>query len=125
MDCGGGDFAVKRTTKWALRLVAAVVLAVPMWWMTLGIFMALPYGASMWTAAWLMEAKPPRATADRRLWYCTSRPIEAKDSWWGCHYELKDGERFIQYRVFGLEEWPIDVVYGPDGDSRTVFESYE
>lgn len=116
---------MKHATKWLLRAVAAVALGVPMWWMTLGLFEALPYGASMWTSAWLMNAKPPRETVDRRLWYCTSRPIEAKDSWWGRAYELKDGERFIQYRVFGLESWPIDVVHGPDGDTRIVFESYE
>ncbi len=48
-----------------------------------------------------------------------------KGSWWGRTYELKDGERFIQYRAFGLEEWPLDVVYGPDGDTRAVFESCE
>ena len=116
---------MKRTTKWALRLAAALVLAVPMWWMKLGLFMALPYGASMWTSAWLDKTKPPRETVNRRLWYCASRPIEAKDSWWGRNYKLKDGERFIQYRVFGLESWPIDIVYGPDGDTRIVFESYE
>lgn len=119
---------MKRATQWTLRVVAAVVLAVPMWWMTLGIFIAMPYGVAIWTSDWITKTMPPketRETVDRRLWYCTSHPIEMKESWWGHYYELQDGEYCIQYRVFGLPMCPIDIVYGPDGDTRIVFESYE
>lgn len=116
---------MKRATQWCLRAVAAVAMAVPMWWMTLGLFEALPYGTAIRTSKWLWQAQPSRETVDRRLWYCTSRPIEMKDSLWGRGYELQDGESCIQYRVFGHPFCPIDVVYGPDGDIRTVFESYE
>ncbi|MBQ7251226.1 MAG: hypothetical protein IJS32_01335 [Kiritimatiellae bacterium] len=59
------------------------------------------------------------------MYGCKEGAREAKGSWWERTYELKDGERFIQYRAFGLEEWPLDVVYGPDGDTRAVFESCE
>lgn len=116
---------MKPLTQWFLRAAAAVALAVPMWWMTLGLTMALPYGVAIRTSDWLKQTEAPRVTVDRRLWYCTSRPIEMKDSWWGRDYELQDGERCIQYRVFGLPDCPIDIVYGPDGHVRRVFESYE
>ena len=111
--------------KWALRALAAVAAAVPLWGATLGIFTAWPYGAAEWTSRWLRMEKPSKVTADRRLWFCSAREIEMKDSWWGCHYELREGEWCVQYRVFGSGEWPIDVVYGPEGRVRVVFDSYE
>lgn len=116
---------MKRATQWTLRVVAAVGLAVPMWWMTLGIFIAMPYGVAIRTSKWITKTMPPKVTLERHLWYCTSRPIEMKKSLLGCYYELQDGEYCIQHRVFGLPMCPIDVVYGPDGDTRIVFESYE
>lgn len=111
--------------KWAVRALAAIVLAVLFWWATVGICMAWPYGAASWTSAWLWKVKPSKETVDRRLWFCSSREIEMKESWWGCHYELQEGEWCVQYRVFGSGEWPIDVVYGPEGRVRVVFDSYE
>ena len=116
---------MRAALKWFLRGLAVLALGLLLWGATLGVSAALPYGAAIWSSEWLEHAKPLRETADRRLWYCTSRPIEMKDSLWGCHYELQTGERCVQYRVFGSREWPIDVVYGPDGHVRRVFESYE
>ena len=116
---------MRRAVKWVLRGVEVVVLAFLSWGATLGIFMAWPYGTANWTSAWLGKARPSKETVDRRLWFCSAREIEMKDSWWGCNYELKEGEWCVQYRVFGSGEWPIDVVYGPEGRVRVVFESYE
>ena len=116
---------MRSAVKWLLQGLAVLALAILLWGATLGVSVALPYGAAIWSSEWLKHVKPSRETADCRLWYCTSRPIEMKDSWWGRNYELQDGEQCIQYRVFGLSEWPIDVVYGPDGHVRRVFESYE
>ena len=116
---------MRRAFQWLLRGLAVLALAAALWMATLGISAALPYGAAIWSSGWLEHAKPSQETADRRLWYCTSRPIEMKDSCWGRNYELQNGEQCIQYRVFGSREWSIDVVYGPDGHVRWVFESYE
>ncbi|MBQ9344688.1 MAG: hypothetical protein IJT88_05685 [Kiritimatiellae bacterium] len=111
--------------KWVLRGVEAVVLAVLFWGATLGFQGAWPYGVANWTSAWLGKAKPAKEKVDRRLWFCSALEIEMKDSWWGRNYVLQEGEWCVQYRVFGSEEWPIDVVYGPEGRVRVVFDSYE
>lgn len=116
---------MRAALKWFLRELAVLALAILLWGTTLGVSVALPYGAAIWSSEWLEHAKPSRETADRRLWFCRAHPIEMKDSLWGWHYDLQTGERCIQYRVFGLPEWSIDVVYGPDGHVRWVFESYE
>ena len=110
---------------WLARGTGVVVMAFLFWLATLGFDGAWPYGAANWTAAWLVNTKPARVTAERWLWFCSSREIEMKDSLWGRNYELQEGERCVQYRVFGREDWPIDVVYGPEGQMRRVFESYE
>ena len=116
---------MKSAWKWGMRAEAVVLLAFLFWGATLGIFMAWPYGAANWTSAWLENARPPKETVDRRLWFCSSREIEMKDSLWGRDYELQEGEWCVQYRVFGCGEWPFDVVYGPEGRVRMVFDSYE
>ena len=116
---------MKGVAKWLLRIVAAVALAVLLRGATLGIFVAGLYGTANWTDAWLDSAKPPRKTVDRRLWYCSKRPIEMKDSLWGRGYELQEGETCIQYRVFARPDWPIDVVYTPGHRVLHSFESYE
>ncbi|MBP5787243.1 MAG: hypothetical protein J6Y19_05470 [Kiritimatiellae bacterium] len=108
------------------RGAATAALTWVLWWATMLLFMGgVPYGAAVVSSSWLWHAKPTRERADRRLWFCTSRPIEMEDSLWGRNYELKEGERCIQYRVFGSGDCPIDVVYGPEGRVRMVFESYE
>lgn len=116
---------MKSVAKWTLRIVAAVALAALLRGATLGLFVAAPYGTANWTDAWLDSAKPSRHTVDRRLWYCSKHPIEMKDSLWGCHYELREGEYCIQYRVFARPDWPIDVVYTPAHRVLHSFESYE
>ena len=117
---------MKGAGKWLARGVGTAVVAFLFWVATLGFEGAWPYGAANWASAWLDNAKPERETADRRLWFCTSREIEMEESLWGRgYYELQEGERCVQYRVFGSEEWPIDVVYGEEGNVVRVFESYE
>ncbi len=116
---------MRSALKWVLRGVEVVVLAFLFWVATLGFQGAWPYGVANWTSAWLWKAKPSKETADHRLWFCSAREIEMKDSLWGRDYELQEGEWCVQYRVFGKEDWPIDVVYGPEGRVREVFDSYE
>ncbi len=116
---------MKGAGKWLARGVGTAVVAFLFWVAMLGFQVALPYGVANWTSAWLNNAKPPRETVDQRLRFCSAREIEMKDSLWGRNYELQEGERCVQYRVFGRGEWPIDVVYGPEGQMRVVFESYE
>ena len=116
---------MKSVAKWLLRIAAAVALAVLLWGATLGIFVAGPYGTANWTDAWLDHAKPSRETADRRLWYCSKRPLEMKGSFWENGYEHQEGETCIQYRVFALPDWPIDVVYTPDNRLLHSSETYE
>lgn len=110
---------------WVSRVVGAVAVAFLFWVATLGFEGAWPYGVANWTVAWLENAKPAKETVDRRLWFCPAREIAMEESLWGRGYELQEGERCVQYRVFGSEEWPIDVVYGAEGRVERVFESYE
>jgi len=116
---------VKGAGKWLARGVGTAVVAFLFWVATLGFQGVWPYGVANWASAWLENAKPSKETADRRLWFCSAREIKMEDSLWGRWYELQEGERCVQYRVFGSGEWPIDVVYGPEGRVREVFDSYE
>ena len=115
----------KGAGRWTVRVVGTVAVAFLFWVATLGLQGAWPYGAANWASAWVKNAKPPKEKVDRRLWFCPSREIKMEDSLWGRGFALQEGERCVQYRVFGSEEWPIDVVYGPEGRVREVFESYE
>lgn len=55
----------------------------------------------------------------------SSHEIAPKDSMWGSRYNLKPGERMVQYRILWHENCPLDVVYDDADRVQAVFTSYE
>lgn len=53
----------------------------------------------------------------------TTKQIHPTNSGWGSHYELKNGERMIQYMI--LFRSPLDVVYDSNDFVKAIFTSYE
>ncbi len=84
---------------------------------------AIPYFYCLARESSWLQAKT-EAELDRKMFmFYSKRPIAPSESMWGRRYDLKPGERMIQYLVFYCE--PYDVVF--DSESRIIeaFTSYE
>ena len=102
---------------------AAVLVAAAAWFTATGgtAYLYARHLESKWRQA------PPKTQADleNQLHGYSLREIQPKDSSWGSGHELQPGERMMQYRILWNKNCPLDVVYGPDGDVRAIYTSYE
>ena len=72
------------------------------------------------------KADPKTKPDLEKFLYCYSlREIQPKDSMWGNGYDLKDGERMMQYGILWNKKCPLDVVYDKDDNISAIFPSYE
>ena len=66
-----------------------------------------------------------RSDVESVLWLCKAKPIEMKDSKWGSHTVLSNNQICIQYRIFGLDRYPIDIIFENQTNVIKVISSYE
>ena len=60
---------------------------------------------------------------EKYLWLYSEHVISPGDSEWGSGYELRPGERMVQYLI--LWRAPLDVVYDSANRIQAIFTSYE
>ena len=72
------------------------------------------------------RAKPTTKTQLESYLHCyKTRQIAPSQSMWGRHYEIKPGERMLQYCILWDERCPLDVVYDDTDNIKAIFTSYE
>jgi hypothetical protein len=104
-------------------MLASLFLAVCVWLTATGTtaYLYALHLESRWT-----KADPKTKEVLEKYLNCyTLREIQPTDSRWGIHYELKAGERMLQYSILWNRNCPLDVVYDTNDAIRAIFTSYE
>lgn len=72
------------------------------------------------------KANPKSRRDFEQYLYCYNKiQIDPKQSLWGKHYTLLDGDVMIQYQICWDKDCPLDIVYDSNDQVRAVFTSYE
>ena len=112
----------KRIRIFGIATVIALVAAI-IWFTAIGgtAYLYALHLESKWS-----KANPKTKVEMENYLHCyTLREIQPKDSMWGNGYELKSGERMMQYCILWNKNCPLDVVYDKDDNISVIYTSYE
>ena len=112
----------KRTKLFGITAATALIAAL-IWFTADGGF-AYIYALHL-ESKWSKADPKTRADLEKYLHCYSLREIQPNDSMWGNGYELKNGERMMQYCILWNKNCPLDVVYDKDDAIRAIFTSYE
>ena len=79
--------------------------------------------ASMLENSWSRANPRTMAELESHLSLYSKKPVDVSASEWAPNYELKDGERMIQYTILGAAN--MEVVYDENDAVITIITSYE
>lgn len=102
---------------------AIAIIAVIAWFTAIG-GTAYLYALHL-ESKWSKADPKTKVDMEKYLHFYSLREIQPKDSMWGNGYELKDGERMMQYCILWNKNCPLDVVYDKDDTIRAIYTSYE
>ena len=102
----------------AIALIAAVI------WLTATGTTAYLYALHL-ESKWNKAEPKTKADLEKYLHCYSLREIQPKESMWGNGYNLKDGERMMQYGILWNKKCPLDVVYDKDDNISAIYTSYE
>lgn len=115
---------MKTTSHFRLRVALGTAALLPL--VCLFVFLAKEGGPYFYCLAressWL-AARTETELDGRMVVFYSKRQIIPAESMWGNRYQLRPGERMIQYLVLYKE--PFDVVFDGQGHVVTAFTSYE
>lgn len=94
-----------------LAFLVIVVEIAPYWW------------ALHLEAKWHAAQPKSKAQLESLLSLYSEREIQPSQSMWGHDYQLRTGERMVQYRL--LYNAPLDVVSTNDNTIVAIYTSYE
>ena len=112
----------KRTRVFGIATAAALIAALA--WFTATGTTAYLYALHL-ESKWSKAEPKTKVDMEKYLHFYSLREIQPKDSMWGNGYELKDGERMMQYCILWNKNCPLDVVYDKDDAIRAIYTSYE
>ena len=105
-------------------VAAAIALVAALIWFTADGGPAYFYALHL-ESKWSKADPKTKADLEKYLHCYSLREIKPKDSMWGNGYELKSGERMMQYGILWNNNCPLDVVYDKDDNISAIYTSYE
>ena len=110
-------------TKIACIILLAVIISV-VTWLTLRGDIAYIYALHL-ENNWIKADPKTKNELEQYLHLYSLHKIEPNQSMWGNKYNLKTGERMMQYRILWHKKCPLDVVYDSKNNIKKIYTSYE